>query len=696
MFAVSRDPTVSTETEGTGEGGPMTHENPSKHELQPTQERGGPQTSPRTLHLSVLFLAAVGWVLLLDSATFDLLGLTHGADLTNVGYDLNQLTTNLEAVKGATLRAGFFHVLEPFRDQTVVPRLVVSALLGLNGLILLLSLYAFMRRPKSTSTLSPSVLDPQIQTPISPAAGPSMAPATGKSPQIERQFGDSVSLALVRDCAEEIRRATEKLWPPKAPDNSSEKSLHIGSFANLHRSEIIDAKANSQVLDTELSALERLLNDEATWITTIKSQLENDSRGAGLSHDLWINTTQGANILRKLQEKSHDLQRSLCKETLNGIRHAKSTIVTLAPLGSRAAAICEQLRAFAAEGRSSEHSLKESHTNLARCQSDVTAAANLVDQLSSRTEEIIHIIQVIDDISEQTNLLALNASIEAARAGEQGQGFAVVADEVRKLAARASTATESITSLLLTIQQDAEKAAHCLAQGHGSVSHATQSLAVFDKAYDAGAATLGKTLSDLLGVTTKLNAFLDDSAHIEQKAARVEMLADLLAKIEGDSQAAMSKLGSDVHVAATHTDRQGRRLRQILLDLEQLELSLHSAQDVVTPMKKHVSSTLAITSSLRTFVHTSVTVQPKPPADQGPADSRTDHDRSGSLQTALDRLDRLCLKPLVAPKGEKVFPSNASVALADPSPQGEEIDPLLEGEGPEVFLDSPPADRNAS
>lgn len=671
----------------------MTHDNPAKHELHTTQESAGPQASPRTLHLSVLFLAAVGWVLLLDSATFDLLGLTHGADLTSLGYDLNQLTTNLEAVKGATLRAGFFHVLEPFRDQTVVPRLVVSALLGLNGLILLISLYAFMKKPRST--LASSTKHPRPKTPSSPKPLRTRAPATEQTPPIERPSGDSVPLAMVRDCAEEIRRATETLWSLKDCENSLEQGRQRGTPTPLPRSEIVDARATTQVLDTELSALERLLHDEADWITTIKSQLENDSRGAGFGHELWINTTQGVSLLRKLQEKAHDLHRALRKETLSGIRQAKSTIVTLAPLGSRAAAICEQLRAFATEGRSSEQSLKESQANLAKCRSDVTAAANLVDQLSSRTEEIIHIIHVIDDISEQTNLLALNASIEAARAGEQGQGFAVVADEVRKLAARASTATESITSLLLTIQQDAEKASQCLTQGHGSVSHATQSLAVFDKAYDAGAATLGKTLADLLGVTTKLNAFLEDSANIEQKALRVETLADLLAKIEGDSQAALSKLGSNVHLAATHTDRQGRRLRQLHLDLEQLEQSVHGAQDVVKPMKKHVSSTLAITGSLRTFVETSATAHEKPAGDLVLSESRTDG-RARLLQTALDRLDRLYLKPLVGPKGEKFFSSHGGVALADPSPQGEEVDPLLEAEGPEVFLEGPPADRNAS
>ena len=112
--------------------------------------------------------------------------------------------------------------------------------------------------------------------------------------------------------------------------------------------------------------------------------------------------------------------------------------------------------------------------------------------LSERAKEIVNIIGVIDDIAEQTNLLALNASIEAARAGEQGKGFAVVAEEVRKLAARSSSATRSITELLVTIQNEAEQASTSLGKSTKAVSTAHQSIAEFDANFE-GAMSITKS-----------------------------------------------------------------------------------------------------------------------------------------------------------------------------------------------------------
>ncbi|WP_440973633.1 methyl-accepting chemotaxis protein [Pseudomonas koreensis] len=111
-------------------------------------------------------------------------------------------------------------------------------------------------------------------------------------------------------------------------------------------------------------------------------------------------------------------------------------------------------------------SMDEASSSLEQIAGALNTTATVINTLGQRSQEIGGIVSVITSIAEQTNLLALNAAIEAARAGEQGRGFAVVADEVRNLASRTRQATDEISGMIHSIQQETGNAISTMEQGN--------------------------------------------------------------------------------------------------------------------------------------------------------------------------------------------------------------------------------------
>ncbi len=91
-------------------------------------------------------------------------------------------------------------------------------------------------------------------------------------------------------------------------------------------------------------------------------------------------------------------------------------------------------------------------TTTSRQAAAIAELARRIQALGARSDEIGHIVELLDDVAAETNILALNAAIEASRAGTQGKGFGMVAEEVRKMAERSAAATKDIGAFIQNIE----------------------------------------------------------------------------------------------------------------------------------------------------------------------------------------------------------------------------------------------------
>ena len=121
------------------------------------------------------------------------------------------------------------------------------------------------------------------------------------------------------------------------------------------------------------------------------------------------------------------------------LQEVRQTIGKLAEAAEQVARDAGQVKELAASSLVSSQRIAD-HTNL----------------VSTYSERIGQILQLIQDIADKSDLLALNAALEGTKAGEVGRGFSLVAAEMRRLSEHVMDSVRDIRKLVA----DTREAAH--------------------------------------------------------------------------------------------------------------------------------------------------------------------------------------------------------------------------------------------
>jgi methyl-accepting chemotaxis protein len=179
---------------------------------------------------------------------------------------------------------------------------------------------------------------------------------------------------------------------------------------------------------------------------------------------------------------------------------------------------------------------------------DARQADHTAQGLTSASQKIGEVLEMINSIAAQINLLALNATIEAARAGEAGKGFAVVASEVKSLAGQTTKATEEIAQYITSIQGATSETVGALSNIGGKINEInTIATTIAAAVEEQGVATKD--------IASNVQQAASGTEEVSRNAADVSHTSNETGSAATEMMAATSELSKQAEVLRSEVDK---------------------------------------------------------------------------------------------------------------------------------------------
>ncbi len=258
----------------------------------------------------------------------------------------------------------------------------------------------------------------------------------------------------------------------RAPVKGRDELAHLGQALNQLLDDRVatmeQVEQNHEQLNASVFSLLQAVSELSDRNLTVRATVTEDATGplADAINQLAEDTTE---VLAKVRDVARSVERSANElsrhaQEINKVAaaeqaEAEKTALELEAMSKRFDNIAGAAQIMNATAEKTATTTRHAHESVSRTLESMLSmrdqtldTGKRIKQLGERSQEITHIVDVINTIAERTTVLALNASMQAAAAGEAGRGFSVVAEEIQRLAENSRDSTNQIATLVRNIQ----------------------------------------------------------------------------------------------------------------------------------------------------------------------------------------------------------------------------------------------------